>query len=319
MTVSHVINEHKYVKDETRERVLDAIARLDYRVNHAARNLRTGRTGAIGLALPEIDSHYFGQFAARIIELAERRGYRVAVEQTGRSRDSELDALTLSRNRLYDGLILSTVGLGQEDVGLLQVDHPVVILGERIFDGPLDHIAMPNVSGADAAVSHLLDRGCRRILILDGSELAEVSMHALRLEGYQLALERRGIEVDPELVIALKRTDMPAGRDAIVEAIARGIDFDGVFCVTDTLAIGALRGLADAGLRVPNDVKVIGYDDISESSYLVPSLSSIAPDHDAMARTALDRLLARITGKALDPIEYVSAFEVVARESTGEA
>src|SRR5206468_4082958 len=90
-------------------------------------------------------------------------------EQTGATRENELAALAHSRNRLYDGLILSTVGLGSSDRSFLDVDYPVVILGERIFDGPVDHVAMPNVAGAEAATSHLVDAGCRRIVMVEGS------------------------------------------------------------------------------------------------------------------------------------------------------
>jgi DNA-binding LacI/PurR family transcriptional regulator len=221
---------------------------------------------------------------------------------------------------LYDGLILSTVGLGPQDLDLLKVDYPVVILGERIFDGPVDHVAMPNVDGSDAAVSHLVDRGCRRVLILEGPEMSEVSMPSLRFEGYRRALARAGIEVDPDLVVALPRVDMEGGRTAIARTLAAGIAFDAVFCVTDTLALGALRGLADAGIRVPDQVKLVGFDNIAEGEYSTPSLTSVAPDHEAMARTAVDLLLARILSREqVKTEEFVSPFELVIRESTGTA
>src|SRR5215207_5196893 len=121
MTVSNVINGHS-VSPETRSRVLEAIDTLGYRVNLAARNLRKGRTGTIGLAVPQVDSPYFAQLAARIITRAETAGYRVAIEQTGLSREKELTTLAQSRNHQYDGVILSVVGLGKEDAALLQVD-----------------------------------------------------------------------------------------------------------------------------------------------------------------------------------------------------
>ncbi|MEO6114982.1 MAG: LacI family DNA-binding transcriptional regulator [Pseudolysinimonas sp.] len=122
MTVSHVLNAHPHVKDTTREKVLRTIDELGYQVNVAARNLRTGRTGTIGLAVPEVDRPYFGQLATEIIAAARKRDMRVVIEQTGRSRENELDALSLSRKRMYDGLILSTVGLGPADRDLLRVD-----------------------------------------------------------------------------------------------------------------------------------------------------------------------------------------------------
>ncbi|MEU8354486.1 LacI family DNA-binding transcriptional regulator [Nonomuraea sp. NPDC048882] len=320
MTVSHVINDHPHVKSETRERVLRAIDELDYRVNVAARNLRTGRTGTIGLAVPEIDRPYYGQLAAEIIKVAAGHHLRVAIEQTGASREGELAALALSRNRLYDGLILSTVGLGPADTDLLRVDHPVVILGERIFDGPVDHVAMPNSAGARAATRHLVERGCRRVALIDGPQRGEVDVSSLRYDGYREALDEAGIPFDPRLVAPIEQLTMEQGAAAARRLAGSEAGFDGVFCVTDTVAIGALRGLADSGLRVPHDVKVIGFDNIAEGAYSVPSLSSIDPDHALMAGTAVGFLVKRMAekGKARQaPREFVSPFSLVARESTG--
>ncbi|MEV4111779.1 LacI family DNA-binding transcriptional regulator [Nonomuraea sp. NPDC049695] len=320
MTVSHVINDHPHVKSETRERVLRAIAELDYRVNVAARNLRTGRTGLIGLAVPEVDRPYYGQLAAEIIAEAAKRDLKVAIEQTGASREGELAALALSRNRLYDGLILSTVGLGPADTDLLKVEYPMVILGERIFDGPVDHVAMPNVEGARAATAHLIERGCRRVALIDGLQNGEVDVSSLRCDGYRKALDEAGIPYDPELVAPIEQLTMEHGAVAARRLADSGVAFDGVFCVTDTVAIGALRGLADSGLRVPQDVKVIGFDNISESSYTVPSLSSIDPDHSLMAGTAVGFLVGRIAEKGKKKQvarEFISRFSLVARQSTG--
>ncbi|MEU4226936.1 LacI family DNA-binding transcriptional regulator [Nonomuraea sp. NPDC026600] len=319
MTVSHVINDHPHVKSETRERVLHAITELDYRVNVAARNLRTGRTGTIGLAVPEVDRPYYGQLAAAIITAAAKRNLKVAIEQTGASREGELDALSLSRNRLYDGLILSTVGLGPADTDLLKVDYPVVILGERIFDGPVDHVAMPNVEGARVATAHLIERGCRRIALIDGLQKGEVDVSSLRYSGYREALDEAGIPFDLQLVLPIELLTMEHGAAAARRLADSGVEFDGVICVTDTVAIGALRGLADSGVRVPQDVKVIGFDNITEGAYTVPSLSSIDPDHALMAGTAVGFLVKRMAEKGKKKQvarEFISRFSLVAREST---
>ncbi|MFE9443512.1 LacI family DNA-binding transcriptional regulator [Streptomyces sp. NPDC006602] len=319
MTVSNVINDHPNVREATREKVLDAMARLDYRVNVAARNLRKGRTGTIGLAVPAVDSPYYGRLAVAIIAEAERHDLRVCIEQTGASRENELDALSLSRNRLYDGLILSTVGMGPADVERLKVDYPVVILGERIFGGPVDHVAMPNVEGAQAATRHLVERGCRRIAIVCGPVVEEVNVSSLRLAGYRQALRSGGLPADPDLVQPMAALTMAEGVRRAREMVARGLDFDGVFSVTDTVAMGVLRGLADAGVPVPEQVKVIGFDNVAQSEFLIPSLSTVDPDHDMMARRAVDLLAGRIenTEPVADREEFISRFSLVVRGSTG--
>ncbi|MEU2056026.1 LacI family DNA-binding transcriptional regulator [Streptomyces bungoensis] len=318
MTVSNVINDRPHVRPATRERVLEAMARLDYRVNVAARNLRKGRTGTIGLAVPEVNSAYYGRLAAALVAAAARHGLRVSIEQTGARREDELAALTLSRNRLYDGLILATVGMGPADAGLLRVDHPVVILGERIFGGPVDHVAMPNVEASAAATRHLVERGCRRVAILCGELRDEVDVSGLRHSGYRQALQAAGLAAGPELVQCLPSLTMDAGARRVRAMVADGLDFDGLFCVTDTVATGALRGLADAGVRVPGQVRVIGFDNVDTSAFLVPSLSTVDPDHDLMAERAVALLAARIgrTGPPAEQVEFVSGYSLVIREST---
>ncbi|WP_433447721.1 LacI family DNA-binding transcriptional regulator [Streptomyces sp. CA-142005] len=320
MTVSNVINDHPHVRPATRERVLAAMARLDYRVNVAARNLRKGRTGTIGLAVPEVNRPYYGRLAEAIIAAAGRHGLRVGIEQTGARRENELAALSQSRNRLYDGLILSTVGMGPADVGALEVDHPVVILGERIFGGPVDHVAMPNVEASAAATRHLVERGCRRVALVCGRLRDEIDVSSLRHSGYRQALAAAGLPGDPELVRSVAALTMEAGARQARAMVADGLDFDGVFCVTDTVAMGVLRGLADAGVRVPKQVKVIGFDNVDESAFLVPSLSTVDPDHDLMAERAVALLVARLNGAGppAEKEEFVGPFSLVIRESTGD-
>lgn len=317
MTVSNVINDHPNVRGSTRAKVLDAMARLDYRVNVAARNLAKGSTGTIGLAVPEVNSPYYSRLAAAIIAAAERRGLRVSIEQTA-SRDNELDALSLSRNRLYDGLILTAAGMRQADAERLRVDHPVVILGDRIFGAPVDHVAMPNLEASRAATRHLIERGCRRIAFLCGA-VDEVDTSSLRLTGYRQAHEEAGLPTDPALVQQVDRLGMPEGAGRAREMAEGGLDFDGVFCVTDSLAMGVLRGLADAGIRAPDQVKVIGFDDVTESEYFIPSLSTIDPHYDGMAERAVDLLLQRIeqTEPPTRHQDFIGDFSLVIRESTG--
>jgi DNA-binding LacI/PurR family transcriptional regulator len=270
--------------------------------------------------VPEVNRPYYGRLAEAIISAAGRHGLRVGIEQTGARRENELAALSQSRNRLYDGLILSTVGMGPADVGALEVDHPVVILGERIFGGPVDHVAMPNVEASAAATRHLVERGCRRVALVCGRLRDEIDVSSLRHTGYRQALAAAGLPGDPELVRSVPALTMEAGARQARAMVADGLDFDGVFCVTDTVAMGVLRGLADAGVRVPQQVKVIGFDNVDESAFLVPSLSTVDPDHDLMAERAVSLLVARLggVGPPAEKEEFVGPFSLVIRESTGD-
>ncbi|WP_227468144.1 LacI family DNA-binding transcriptional regulator [Microbacterium sp. YJN-G] len=319
MTVSNVVNDHPHVRDSTRQKVLASIAELGYHVNTSARSLRQGRTGVIALAVPEIDRPYFGLLASLLIERAAARGYELVVEQTAASRDRELDAISRSRLRNYDGLILSAVELHDDDAVLLRGDFPTVALGERGFTGPLDHVVMANADGAALAADHLIDRGCRTPAMLGGyySDTGVVDVSTSRVRGFEDALAARGIRLDPRLVRSTPFT-LEGGRAAMTELLAGFPEVDGVFCSTDLVAIGAVRALADAGRRVPKDVKVVGFDDVPLSAFLTPSLTTIAPDHAAMADAAVTMLIDRIEGRRGDD-DYrtvVGPVRLVAREST---
>jgi DNA-binding LacI/PurR family transcriptional regulator len=317
MTVSNVLNDYPHIRDETRAKVLRAIDELDYRVNVAARNLRAGRTNTIGFAVPEIDRPYFGQLAAKVIARAAAVGYRVVIEQTGADRDGELRTIAGSSHRMYDGLILSVAGLGTPDRDLLRTDFPMVILGESVFAGPVDHLALPNAEGTYAATRHLIERGCRRIAIVEGdAHPAHTNVTGLRHDGYLRALRDGGIAYDAALSTSIPALSMHGGRQGATRLVESGVAFDGVVCITDTVALGVIRGLVDAGISVPGDVRVIGFDGIDEGEFSVPSLSTIAPDHDDLAKRAVD-LLGRIVDGAVGPQqEIVADFRVVEREST---
>src|SRR5690606_24780330 len=169
-TVSNVVNNYERVRPESRARVQSAIDELDYKPNLSARSLRSGRSGVISLVVPELGLSYFAQLAEAVIERAEWHGLTVQVEQTGGDRDREIAMLSSARRQLADGLIFSPLGMGQEDADLLRVNYPMVILGERIFGGPVDHITMKNTEAAAAATRFLLESGRRRIAVIGAPE-----------------------------------------------------------------------------------------------------------------------------------------------------
>ncbi|WP_116948997.1 LacI family DNA-binding transcriptional regulator [Jiangella endophytica] len=317
-TVSNVVNDHPYVSDTTRAKVQAAIDELGYRPNRQARSLRSGRTGAIGLAVPELSLAYFAQLADEVITAAEQRDVVVVIEQTGGDRRRELDVLSGSRRQLTDGLLFSPLGLSNDDGGLLAVDFPLVLLGERIFDGPVDHVTMENVDAARAATDHLLDLGRRRVAVIGAHEGEVIGSAGLRLRGYRAALDARGIAYDEALVVDAGPWHRINGAEAMRSLLERGVEFDAVFALNDELALGALRVMQEQGIRVPADVAIIGFDDVDEGKYSLPSLSTVDPGRREIARLAVDVLLDRIEKGPEEPRrELRSAYRIVERESTG--
>ncbi|WP_426187919.1 LacI family DNA-binding transcriptional regulator [Microbacterium sp. TWP3-1-2b2] len=320
-TVSNVINDYPHVRPDTRNRVQAAIDELDYRPNLSARGLRSGRTGVIGLAVPALRENYFAELADAIIRAADARGLGVVVEQTSGDRERELQVVTGGRLRLTDGLMFSPSALGQNDAGSLSTEFPLVLLGERIFNGPTDHVAMHNTSSARAAVEHLLDIGRRRIAII-GAEPErgdEVSSASLRLDGYLQALEGAGIASDPALIRPSAHWSHSAGASMTRQLIEDAVAFDAIFALNDTLGLGALRALGEAGLRIPEDVAVIGFDNIDEARFSLPSLSSVDVGSEQIATTAVDLLIERIAEKGArrPPRTVKPDFRIIRRESTG--
>lgn len=316
-TVSNVINDRPNIRPATRERVEKAIAELGYTPNLTARNLRSGRTGAIALAVPDLALSYFAELAAIVIAEAERRGVVVLVEQTGGDRQREIELLRSPRLKLTDGLIFSPLGMGQDDVDRLAVPYPLVLLGERIFDGPTDHVTMRNVEAARAATAHLLAHGRKRIALIGAHAGEVIGSAGLRLRGYREALEEAGVPYDDDIVGYTTMWHRANGADSMRELLRRGVDFDAVLGLNDTLALGAMRALQEAGRRVPDDVWVVGFDDLDEAQYSIPSLTTIDPGQEWIARTAVETLLARIAGEveAVSPRLLLADYRLVERES----
>jgi len=318
-TVSNVINRYPHIRPATRDRVEAAVAELGYTPNLTARNLRGGRSGAITLALPDMGLAYFAELAAQVIEAAEAAGMIVQLEHTAGDRERELELLKSPRRRASDGLIFSALGMSQDDADALDVPYPLVLLGERIFGGPADHVTMRNEDAARAATEYLIASGRRRIAIIGAHEGEVVGSAGLRLAGYRKALERAGFAMDPQLVGYTGLWHRANGAETMRALLASGVEFDAAFCLNDTLAFGAMRVLQEAGLSVPGDVAVMGFDDIEEARYSIPSLTTVHPGQDWIARTAVETLMGRIATQGKGPwaaaMTRLANFEIVPRES----
>jgi DNA-binding LacI/PurR family transcriptional regulator len=290
-TVSNVVNGTGWVTDELKARVREALVELGYRPNVAARQLRSGRSGMVAVALPELSQPYFAELASELVRAAQDRSITVLINQTNGDAEAERRLSDGVGIPVMDGLILSALALNADDLAHRLDTTPLVLLGEHIGESPFPHVTVDNTAAARAATEHLLASGRRRIAAIGAQDSGPNETSMLRLAGYRDALEAAGIPFDERLVMTVDdfhRSDGAAAADRLLDG---GHDVDGVFAFNDLLALGAMHALTERSIRIPTDVAVVGFDDIEEGRYSSPTLTSVSPDKAAIARAALDLVL----------------------------
>lgn len=311
-TVSNVVNDHPHVSEATRARVLAAIAVLGYRPNASARSLRHGRSGILALAVPELTSPYFAALASAAGRAAKEHGRVLVIEETRGDVEGERVALVDLASRLVDGVILSPL-VTPEPLVVERIGRtPLVMLGEHRYDVGADHVAMDSVRAARELTEHLIGTGRRRIAVVGRQEPG--STGGERWRGHVQALAAAGLTPDEALVPRVDAYRRADGARAVADLLAAGARPDAVLCFNDLLALGAVHALRAAGLDVPGDVAVAGFDDVEESRYA--GLTSVAPDLDLLATEAVRLLVRRVEDPGVPSSQVDVPFRVVVRGST---
>lgn len=315
MTVSNVINGRPNVGEQTRARVREVIQDLGYQVNLTARHLRAGRSDSIALIVPNFNG-YFGELADSLDVMLQQTGRHLVMESTSARVDAELEAFSAARLRTHDGAFISVSGLTAEQVAALQCPVPVVLLGERKMPNDLDHVQLDNVEGARLATNYLIQRGARRIAVLGGSLDSGWDMPFTRKEGWRLALGAAGLSAEQQLILPLEQFSSEEAM-GVLAGLLRTETVDGVFAVTDTAALGALAALHAAGLSVPGDVQVCGFDNLESSRFVHPGgLSTVGPARDELPRMALGLLDRRIAQTTAAPRQLTVPMRLYPRATT---
>ncbi|MCF2572883.1 LacI family DNA-binding transcriptional regulator [Brevibacterium sp. UCMA 11754] len=330
-TVSNVIHGHRYLRPETKAKVEDAIAELGYKPQTAARQLRTGRSNLITLAIPYIDHPYFASLAHAVVEAAKSYDYTVLIDETRGLAEKEVQVARGYQSSHSDGIIFSPLTLPVDSILAARDKTPLVLLGEHTLDPRIDHVTADNVESTREATEHLISLGHRRIAFLGYLTEGTLGTGDLRLKGYRRALAAAEIDEDPDLIIgAATQTTVsePASAESDYsreEGYARAqqilllretSEIDAVVCANDLLAIGLLRAFREAGVNVPGEVAVTGWDNTPEGGFSAPTLTTVAPDMDAIARFAIEAVHRRILGSSDAPIGRVAPHRLVIREST---
>jgi LacI family transcriptional regulator len=316
-TVSHVLNDTRFVSDELRVRVLAAMEELDYRPNILARSLRRGETKTIGLVVPDNSNPFFAEMARMVEDLGFAAGYSVILCNSDENLAKEAAYIEVLIAKQVDGVVFIASGSTQEHLfELNQQDIPYVVV-DREVDGSLaDVILVDNELGGYLATRHLIELGHRRIACIAGR--SQLTPSADRVGGYRRALREYLIPEEEELIVP---GDFRAegGEMALERMLAVNPPPSAAFACNDMMAIGVLRAARNAGLRVPGDLSVVGFDDIPFAAVVSPALTTVAQPVSGLAQHSVRLLLARMQNSREDqPTQrIVLQPHLVVRDSAG--
>ncbi len=313
-TVSHVLNNTRFVSPETRERVVAAMNELDYRPNALARSLRSGKTNTLGLILPDSSNPFFAEIGRSIEDAAFELGYNLFLCNTEGDVERERVYVDALSKKQVDGIIFVAAGDQVDSLNsLLSQEMPVIMIDRDLPNIEVDAVLTDNQHGGYLATRHLIELGHRRIACIRGP--SSVTPSGERVVGYRQALEEAGIAYDESLVI---RGDYHP--DSAVRATYHLLDLDepptAIFALNDLMAVGVLHAAAKAGCRVPQELAVIGYDDIELASFTTPSLSTIAQPKSAIGYQTAHILAKRIADGNNPPCRTILSPKLIMRGST---
>lgn len=296
-TVSHVMNNTRFVEPETRERVLSAMTALNYQPNRLARSLRSQKTHTLGVLLPNSANPFFAQVLLGIEAASFEYGYSVILGNANDDSEREISHLGVLASKQIDGVLLISTGAYADALELLaRYDMPTILVDRSPGERPLDAIMVDNIGGGALATEYLIGLGHRRIGCVAGQ--MSLMPSADRVTGYRQALRNAGLPINEALIIPGNFTHEGgylATQRLLQESAASSEErVTALFACNDLMAVGAIRACHEAGLRVPQDISIIGFDDIQLASYVVPPLTTIMQPAERLGRTAVEILVARL-------------------------
>jgi DNA-binding LacI/PurR family transcriptional regulator len=320
-TVSRALNNRHRISEKTRQAVKKLAEELEYQPNPSAKSLRESRTYAIGVLVPKIDLHFYATAISGIEETVTEAGYNIMICQSNESFEREKAVAGMLLSSRVDGLIICLSSETQEVAHLKafpRKDIPIVFIDRFNKEVEASRVVVDDHGGALQAVSHLIEQGCRRIAHLGGPELISNSRH--RLAGYKEALSRHGVPLDESLICHCNLTD-----DSVRRRVRKLLEMDNppdaVFAFNDYLAYDAMKEIRANGLKVPEDVMVVGFSDEPVSSWVEPSITTVSQQAHELgkisARLILDHMESEMGGEETPPPEnVVLPTRLIVREST---
>ncbi len=327
MTVSRVLNENGYVSEETKTKVLRAAKEMHYRRNGLARNLKRQFTETVGLVLGDISNPYSTELARAVRETLINRGFNLFICISEHSAKEDIVAFESLANHSVDGIIVATRSNDSGDKylrGIVESNVPVVVIGRDFQHDEVDFVSPDNLSGGFAATQHLIDLGHERIGFI-GANL-KGGARLKRLQGYLEALKHYKIKVDERLITGRNDNDSEVpgysteeiGFEGMKRLLALPNPPTAIFARNDFTAIGAMSAIKEAGLRIPEDIAIVGFDDISLAIRTSPPLTTVRQPMRLEGQLAAEMLLQRIEGGGkISRRERILTCELIVRESSG--
>ena len=313
-TVSHVINNTRFVSDVLRERVQRAMTELNYRPNALARSLRLGQTHTLGLILPDSANPFFAEIGHAIEAAAFERGYSVILCNTENDPAKELLYANVLENRQVDGMIFVAAGGNHEALSSIVRNGLPLVLVDRDLGGlGVDAVTTNNYQGGLLATRHLIELGHTIIGCITGP--SDLTPSAERVTGYSDALKEADLKAKGTLFV---RGDfhVPSGLTAATHLLQQDPRPTALFVCNDLMAIGALHAAAQLGLRVPDDVAIVGFDDIELASYTIPPLTTVCQPKQEIGHTAIQLILDRMASPARSPRHEILRPQLMIRASS---
>ena len=314
-TVSRVLNARDHVAPETRERITRIVRERGYVANRSARNLQFGRTGLVGLLVPLVHPHYFSTIVAGATEALAEHDLRAVLSPTEHRHDREVTLLDRLTHGMADGaLVVLPEESSDELERLLDTNYRFVVIDPRLpLDARIPAVSAAHTSGADQAIRHLLELGHRRIGAITGPR--DYVATEERRRGYHGALASFGILPDPSLEIEAD-FEIAGGARAASALLDRPDRPTAIFAFNDNLAIGTIQAARACGLRVPDDLSVVGFDDSEHSSLITPALTTVRQPLAEMGRTAVNLLRRLLDDQRVETLHVELGTRLVVREST---
>ena len=314
-TVSRVLNERPDVDDLTRQRILQLIDETGYVPHAAAVSLATGRTGLIGLLAPSLLRPWTIQIIQGIADAIDSTDYEFILYTTSMAeRNQEMYARALAHGQTDGLIVILPRERGMEYFAdLRRQSFPLVLIDYRGQTSDMPSVTAANLSGALDAVGHLVGLGHRHIGIITG--LMDLGCSRDRLEGYRKTLQGAGLEVCPELIVSGDFSE-PSGYEGMHRLMALQQPPTAIFASNDEMALGAMRAARELKLRIPDDVSLVGFDDVQMAQFAAPPLTTVRQPMSDMGRRAVEMLLLQIKGDDLPQSRVVLPTEFVVREST---